>query len=93
MMELSHRVGGEGHLFRLDELHPKVGQEDPQLGVAPLVQGVQPGRHDGGGGGGVGGGCCGGGGGVQLLAALLGVCRKATLVDFLDRSHTRAGHF
>jgi hypothetical protein len=38
-------IGGRTDLLQLDKLHPEVGEEDPELGIAALIDGIPPRRH------------------------------------------------
>jgi hypothetical protein len=40
-----HLIGGRTDLLQLDKLHPEVGEEDPELGIAALIDGIPPRRH------------------------------------------------
>ncbi len=42
---VQHLIGGRTDLLQLDKLHPEVGEEDPELGVAALIDGIPPRRH------------------------------------------------
>jgi hypothetical protein len=42
---VQHLIGGRTDLLQLDKLHPEVGEEDPELGIAALIDGIPPRRH------------------------------------------------